>query len=219
MSAQSSQMAPPAPTGELHPTRAAATPAVWANPAALGLAGFSLANLLLNVINAGWLPQTAIPAVLPLAFFAGGIAQLIAAVGEFRRGNTFGLTAFGSYGVFWLALTGFFGLEAPKLGSQAAASHALAWFLLCWLIWTVLMWVATFRVSVVLNLLFLNLIGVFAFQAAGLGFNNPGLVKIGGYLGIALSVIGFYAALECVVNETFGRSVIPNRLLVPTHLR
>lgn len=178
-----------------------------------------MANLLLNVINAGWLPQSAMPAVLPLAFFAGGIAQLIAAVCEFRRGNTFGVTAFGSYGVFWLALVGFLGLEEPKFPSPAAASHALAVFLLCWLIWTVVLWVATFRVSLVLNLLFLDLIAVFAFLAAGLGFGNTTLVHVGGYLGIVLSVIGFYGALEAVVNETFGRPVIPNRLLAPHHLR
>ena len=204
---------------EQHRARAVAGPAVLANPAALGLAGFALANLLLSVINAGWLPQSAIPAVLPLGFFAGGIAQLIAAAGEFRRGNTFGATGFGSYGVFWLALVGFLGVEVPKFPSLAAANHALAVFLLCWLIWTVLLWVATFRVSMVLNLLFLNLIAVFAFLAAGLGFNNTALVHVGGYLGIVLSAIGFYGALEAVVNETFGRPVIPNRLLAPHHLR
>jgi uncharacterized protein len=197
----------------------AARPAALADPAALGLAGFSLANLLLNVINAGWLPQSAMPAVLPLAFFAGGIAQLIAAACEFRRGNTFGVTAFGSYGVFWLALTGFLGLEVPKFPSQAAANHALAVFLLCWLIWTVLLWVATFRVSLVLNVLFLDLIAVLAFLAAGLGFGNTTLVHVGGYLGIVLSVLGFYGALEAVINETFGRPAIPNRLLTPHHLR
>jgi uncharacterized protein len=200
-------------------TRAATSPAMLANPAALGLAGFALANLLLNVINAGWLPHSAIPAVLPLAFFGGGIAQLIAAAVEFRRGNTFGATAFGSYGVFWLALVGFLGVEVPKFPSPAAANHALAVFMLCWLIWTVLLWVATFRVSLVLNLLFLNLIAVFAFLTAGLGFGNTTLVHVGGYLGIVLSVIGFYGALETVINETCDRPVIPNRLLTPRHLR
>jgi uncharacterized protein len=206
-------------SSEQHGATLAAGPAALANPAALGLAGFSLANLLLNVINAGWLPLSAMPAVLPLAFFAGGIAQLIAAAAEFRRGNTFGATAFGSYGVFWLALVGFLGVEAPKFPSPTAANHALAVFLLCWLIWTVLLWVATFRVSLVLNLLFLNLIGVFACLAAGLGFGDTAVVQVGGYLGILLSVIGFYAAFESVANETFGRPVIPNRLLTPPHLR
>ena len=118
-----------------------------------------------------------------------------------------------------MALVGFLGLEESKFSSPAAANHALAVFLLCWLIWTVLLWVATFRVSLVLNVLFLDLIGVFAFLAAGLGFGNTTLVQVGGYLGIVLSVIGFYGALEAVVNETCGRPVIPNRLLVPRHLR
>lgn len=205
------------PFDPLADARIGTAPAVrtLANPAALGLAGFSLANLLLNMINAGFLAESALPAVLPLAVFGGGIAQLMAAAGEYQRGNTFGTTAFGSYGAFWLALWAFFAFRQGEFATPAAANHALAMFLLCWAIWTVLVWVASFRVSLVLNLLFLDLIGVFAFQAAGLGFDNMSLVRIGGYLGILLSVIGFYAALEVVVNETFGRPLIPNRLLVP----
>lgn len=189
--------------------------AAMANPAALGLAGFAVANLLLNVINVGWLPQSAMPAVLPLAFFAGGIAQLIAAVGEFRRGSTFGTTAFGSYGVFWLSLWGFLEFQVDKFPSEAAAHQALGVFLMCWLIWTVFVWIASFRVSVVLNLLFLDLIGVFACQSAGFVSGSTTLVHAGGYFGIMLSVIGFYGAVETVINETFGRTVLPNRLLSP----
>ncbi len=187
-----------------------------ANPAALGLAGFSLANLLLNIVNAGFLTESSLPAVLPLALFAGGIAQLIAAVGEFYRGNTFGITAFGSYGVFWLSLWAFFTFEQAQFPAPALANHTLAVFLLCWFIWTVLVWIASFRVSVVLNLLFLDLMGVFAFQAAGFGFDNITLVRVGGYLGLVLSAIGFYAALEVIVNETFGKAIVPNRALAPS---
>jgi succinate-acetate transporter protein len=194
-------------------------PSAPANPAALGLAGFAVANLMLNFINSGWLPQSALPGVLPLAFFAGGLAQLIAAIGEFRRGDTFGTTAFGSYGVFWLSLWGFFTFEENKFPTQAVAHHALAVFLGCWLIWTVFVWIASFRVSVVLNLLFLDLIGVFAFLSAGFAFGNQSLVHIGGYLGIVLSVIGFYGAVAALVNETFGRRVVPNRELIPRSVR
>lgn len=193
--------------------RAAST--TFANPASLGLAGFSLANLLLNIINAGFLAESSIPAVLPLALFAGGIAQLVAAVAEFRRGNTFGMTAFGSYGVFWLSLWAFFSFEHSAFPTPAAANHALAFFLLCWFIWTVLVWIASFRVSVVLNLLFLDLMGVFGVQAAGFGWDNTTLIRVGGYLGLVLSAIGFYAALEIIVNETFGKAVVPNPTLAP----
>lgn len=196
-----------------------ATVTALANPAALGLAGFSLANLLLSLINAGFLGETTIPAVLPLALFGGGIAQLMAAIGEYQRGNTFGTTAFGSYGAFWLALWAFFSFRQTEFATPTAANHALAMFLLCWAIWTVLVWIASFRTTLVLNLLFLDLLGVFAFQAAGLGFDNTTLVHVGGFLGILLSVIGFYAALEVVVNETFGRPLIPNRLLAPAQAR
>jgi succinate-acetate transporter protein len=220
---ETSREAPPTefdPTaGQQSKAAVAASPTLLANPAAIGLAGFSLANLLLNFINIGWFPLSDTPMVIPLGFFAGGLAQLIAAVAELRRGNTFGVTGFGSYGVFWLSIAMFFGLEEPKFASTAGFNHALAAFLLCWLIWTVLIWIASFRVSLVLNLLFLDLIGVFAFQAAGLGFDNITLVRVGGWFGIALSAIGFYGALEAVVNETFGRSVIPNKLLLPQHLQ
>ena len=196
--------------------RAAST--TLANPASLGLAGFALANLLLNVINAGFLGESSLPAVLPLALFAGGLAQVLAAIGEFRRGNTFGTTAFGSYGVFWLSLWAFFTFEQTQFPTPAAANHTLAVFLLCWFIWTVLVWIASFKVSVVLNVLFLDLMGVFAFQAAGFGWDNTTLVRVGGYLGLLLSAIGFYAALEVIVNETFGKVVVPNRALTPAHM-
>src|ERR1700679_1737588 len=72
-----------------------------ANPGPLGLAGFGLTTCVLSAINAGLLPHEAVPIVVPLAFAYGGVAELIARVLEFRTGNTFGMVAFTSYGLFW----------------------------------------------------------------------------------------------------------------------
>src|SRR5438105_14574520 len=85
--------------------RAAAAAPIIANPGPLGLCGFALTTFVLSSINAGLIPGAdAAKMVVGLAFFYGGIAQLLAGMWEFKSGNTFGATAFSSYGAFWLAV-------------------------------------------------------------------------------------------------------------------
>ena len=76
-------------------------PRPTANPGPLGLAGFGLTTVVLSCVNAGLLSHEAVPVVVPLAFAYGGVAQIIAGILEFRTGNTFGMVAFLSYGLFW----------------------------------------------------------------------------------------------------------------------
>src|SRR5579883_2655188 len=83
---------------------AAAAPAT-ANPAPLGLCGFALTTFVLSTLNAGWFSAATFGVVVPLALFYGGLAQLLAGMWEFKAGNTFGATAFSSYGAFWLSFT------------------------------------------------------------------------------------------------------------------
>ena len=73
-----------------------------ANPAPLGLMGFGMTTVLLNIHNTGMFPISAV--ILAMGIFYGGIAQIIAGCMEFKKGNTFGTTAFTSYGLFWLTL-------------------------------------------------------------------------------------------------------------------
>jgi succinate-acetate transporter protein len=107
-----------------------------ANPAPLGLMGFGMTTVLLNIHNAGFMPISAMILAMGLAY--GGLAQVIAGILEFKKGNTFGLTAFTSYGFFWISLV--FLILLPKLGlGDAADEFAMGWYLLMWGIFTLFM--------------------------------------------------------------------------------
>lgn len=132
-----------------------------ANPAPLGLMGFALTTFVLSCYNAGifGISVTSPPNVVTgLALFYGGLAQLLAGMWEFKTGNTFGATAFASYGAFWLSyaaiLIPWFGVHDGYLGHEADVAPAVAIFLLGWAIFTFLMWFGTLKANVALSALF-----------------------------------------------------------------
>jgi succinate-acetate transporter protein len=177
-----------------------------ANPGPLGLAGFGLTTCVLSAINAGLLPHEAVPAVVPLAFAYGGIAQLIAGVLEFKNGNTFGMVAFTSYGLFWW----WFALLNWTVGAgwlHSPPPSAVATVLLMWGVLTLLLWVVTFRTSKAVWSIFLLLWITFFLLAAGdFGY---GTGTLGGYLGLLTGLDALAVAFIEVLNATAGRTVIP----------
>ncbi len=124
-----------------------------ADPAPLGLAAFALTTFLLSLVNAGVLPATAEPIVLGVALAYGGIAQMLAGMWEFRKGNVFGATVFTSYGAFWISFWAYVTFFAEKIPKEQHGTAA-GWFLLAWAVFTVLMLVAALRTTAVLALLF-----------------------------------------------------------------
>jgi uncharacterized protein len=187
-----------------------AAPAV-ANPAPLGLSAFALTTFVLSATNAGFI----LPAVftggsvaIGLAFFYGGIVQLVAGIQEFRAGNTFGATAFCSYAGFWMAL-GFVLLPGTGILASLATTKTLnqgvGVFLLGWTIFTGLMLIATFRTSlaliVVFALLFLTFLSLtIGWLAGGVGTSTfTTWIGIGGWLGIATALVAWYTALAGVL--------------------
>src|SRR6266704_5749457 len=187
----------------------AAAPAV-ANPAPLGLSAFALTTFVLSASNAGFIfPAvfTGGTVVVGLALFYGGIVQLVAGIQEFRQGNTFGATAFCSYGGFWLAL-GFTLLPGSgilaALVSTKTLSQGVGTFLLGWTIFTGLMLIATFRISgaliAVFALLFLTFLSLTIGWIAGVGTGTfTTWVGIGGWLGIVTALAAWYTALAGVL--------------------
>lgn len=164
-----------------------------ANPAPLGLSAFALTTFVLSSANAGWFPATGVPVVVGLALFYGGLMQFVAGIQEFRTGNTFGATAFCSYGGFWLALG--FDIWQPNLIPGHAA---LGFFLLGWTIFTGWMFLGTLRTNLalmaVIGLLFLT------FLALALGeFGIGGMHVLGGYLGILTALVAWYTALAGIL--------------------
>ncbi|MBX6351539.1 MAG: acetate uptake transporter [Clostridia bacterium] len=176
-----------------------------ANPAPLGLAGFAFTTWMLSMINAGWYTADDIGLVLALAFAYGGLAQLVAGVLEYPRGNTFGTVAFFSYGAFWVSLALFFHLFDGR-----ATSGFLGWYLLVWGVFTFYMWLGTFRLNMAVQLVFLALWVTFVLLALG-SFGVEGFTTIGGYVGLVTAIIAFYTSAAEVINEVNGREVLPVR--------
>src|SRR5258708_2753489 len=196
----------------------AAAPAV-ANPAPLGLSAFALTTFVLSSSNAGFLLPVGGGAaiVVGLALFYGGLVQLIAGVQEFRAGNTFGATAFCSYGGFWMAL-GFVllpptGILAALTAEKAVASGLTA-FLLGWTIFTVMMFLGTFRSSGALMAVFAFLSLTFLGLTIGWWVNASGSdgttwIQIGGWLGIVTALLAWYTALSGVLAATKAPLQLP----------
>jgi succinate-acetate transporter protein len=191
------------------PTVAAAA---IANPGPLGLAAFALTTFVLSMFNAGLVSSTAEPIVFGLALAYGGLAQLLAGMWEFRTGNTFGATAFTSYGAFWLsfwAFVQFFEKDVPK----ADAGHAVGLYLIAWGIFTTYMFVASLRTTGAVALVFFLLALTFIVLGIGNAGAHTGIVKLGGWIGLATALAAWYASFAEVTNATFGRTVFPTKPL------
>jgi hypothetical protein len=181
-----------------------------ANPGPLGLAGFGLTTVVLSCVNAGILPPDAAAAVVPLAFAFGGVAQIIAGILEFKTGNTFGMVAFTSYGLFWW----WFAFLKWTIGAgwmKAPPSSGVAVTLLMWGVFTFLLWIVSFRLSKGVWSIFLLLWITFFFLASGdfgyyIGSLNCG--RIGGYFGLLTGIDALLVAFIEVLNATAQRTVI-----------
>ena len=178
-----------------------------ANPAPLGLLGFGMTTVLLNLHNAGFFELNAM--ILAMGICYGGIAQIIAGIMEWKKGNTFATAAFSSYGLFWLTLVVL--ILLPKLNlSPAADSTAMAAYLAMWGLFTAVMFVGTFRLNRALQIVFGTLTVLFFLLAfgdytgAGAGFKH-----FTGYEGIICGFSAVYTGLAQVLNELYGKVVLP----------
>jgi len=178
-----------------------------ADPAPLGLAGFAATTFVLSFVNAGLVNAGVVAAVLPLALFYGGLAQLLAGLLEYRRGNTFGTMAFTTYGAFWLAFVAYERLFAPLAGT--AGGSAVGMFLLMFGIVTAYLAIAALRVSGAVLTVFVLLTLTFLLLAIGNFAASDGIKHVGGYVGILTALAAFYTSAALVINATWKRQVLP----------
>jgi len=197
-----------------HTTSPAVAPAPafgahFADPAPLGLAGFALTTFMLSSFNSGLAPKSAEVVVLGVALFYGGIAQLLAGMWEFAKGNTFGALAFSSYGAFWMAFWYLVshGKDLPTTGTDAA--QGIGVFLLAWTIFTLYMTVVTARISGLLFTLFAVLLVTFSFLTIGEFSGSSTMTHIGGYLGLVTAMVAWYGSFAGVLNGTAKRVIMP----------
>lgn len=174
-----------------------------ANPAPLGLAGFAFTTWMLSMVNAGWFPAGSTNLVLALAMAYGGTAQMVAGILEYKKGNTFGTVAFFSYGAFWWSFALF-----VHFFSAGVPSAFVGWYLFVWGVFTFYMWIATFRANMALQLVFLALWVTFVLLAIGT-WGAPSIGTVGGYAGLITAILAFYLSAAEVINEAYGRSVLP----------
>ncbi|WP_315709250.1 acetate uptake transporter [Brenneria uluponensis] len=177
-----------------------------ANPGPLGLMGFGMTTVLLNLHNAGFFSLSAI--ILSTGIFYGGIAQILAGMLEYKKGNTFGVTAFTSYGAFWLTLVAI--IMLPKMGlAETSDAKFLGVFLGLWGVFTLFMFFGTLCANRALQFVFASLTLLFALLAIGNFTGNHGLIIFAGYEGIICGASAIYLAMAEVVNEQMGRTILP----------
>lgn len=174
------------------------------NPAPLGLMGFGMTTVLLNLANAGFFGFNSM--ILAMGIFYGGIAQLIAGIMEWRKGNTFAATAFCSYGSFWLTLVWL--IESPGL-KLPPDGHAMGAYFLIWGFFTLFLFVGTLRLNRALQVVFATLTILFALLAAAKFSGAAWLGTVAGYEGIVCGASAMYAGFAQVLNEVYGRIVLP----------
>jgi succinate-acetate transporter protein len=177
-----------------------------ANPAPLGLLGFGMTTVLLNIHNTGYYTLGAM--ILAMGVFYGGLAQVFAGWMEWKKGNTFGTVAFSSYGLFWLTLVGL--LLGPKLGLWDATSEGLmGWYFIFWGLFTFAMFIGTLRINRSLQVVFATLALLFLLLAIRDWAGSEVVGKIAGWEGIICGLSAIYAAVAQVLNEVYGKVVLP----------
>ncbi len=177
-----------------------------ANPAPLGLLGFGMTTVLLNLHNAGLFSLSAM--ILAMGIFYGGMAQIFAGWMEWKKGNTFGTTAFTSYGLFWLTLVGL--ILLPNIaGAGAAETGGMVAYLFMWGLFTFVMWIATLKHNKALQVVFFTLFILFWLLALGDATGSAAIKTFAGWEGIFCGLSAVYLALAQVLNETYGKTVLP----------
>ena len=176
-----------------------------ANPAPLGLMGFGMTTILLNIHNAGFFPIDSM--ILAMGIFYGGLGQVLVGMMCFKRGDTFGTTAFTSYGLFWLSLVGI--LVMPYMGLPASPGSFMGWYLALWGVFTAFMFVGSLCYPVAKQVVFGSLTILF-FLLAARDFTGSSVIgTIAGIEGIFCGASAIYFAMAQVINNEYGRVVLP----------
>ena len=178
-----------------------------ANPAPLGLMGFGMTTVLLNIHNAGFIALGSM--ILAMGIFYGGLAQIIAGILEYKKGNTFGVTAFTSYGLFWLSFVALVIIPNLITGITAPNSTALATYLFMWGLFTFMMFISTLKKNKALQFVFISLAILFWLLTLGDFTGNATITMIAGYEGIICGLSAIYLAMAEVINETYGKTILP----------
>ena len=177
------------------------------NPAPLGLMGFGMTTILLNMHNAGFFALDTM--ILAMGIFYGGLAQVIAGIMEWKKGNTFACTAFTSYGMFWLTLVGLIVLPKAGWGLAGPGGYSMPAYLAMWGLFTLILFIGTLRLNRALQVVFGSLTVLFFLLAIGDATGIAAIGKVAGWEGLFCGASAVYAGLAQVLNEVYGKTVWP----------
>jgi len=173
------------------------------NPAVVGLAGFGLTTLILQLHNLG---LCGLGPVVALGLIFGGAAQLMAGLQEFKVGNNFGYSAFTSYGAFWISLAVI--LLFNKYDIYKSSGTDIGYFLVVWTLYTAIMWVGALRIHGAMASTFtLLLAGFILLDLAHFGY--PAMTKVAAYVLILCALNAWYMMAHVIFMQVFGRDVLP----------
>lgn len=179
-----------------------------ANPAPLGLLGFGMTTVLLNIHNAGYYELNSM--IMGMGIFVGGIAQIFAGLQEWKKNNTFGATAFTAYGSFWLSLVAIWLIPKFAWGAGFKSDEvSMGCYLSMWGLFTLFMFFGTLRLNRVLQTVFLSLTVLFFLLAISDFTGSKQLRVIAGYEGIFCGLSAFYGCVAQILNEIYGKAVLP----------
>ena len=177
------------------------------NPAPLGLMGFGMTTILLNLHNAGFIPLDMM--ILSMGIFYGGLAQVIAGAMEWKKGNTFAATAFTSYGMFWLSLVAIVVLPKSVPGVAAPGGYAMPAYLGMWGLFTLVLFIGTLRLNRALQVVFGSGMLLFGLLVVADAAGNGSIAKLAGWVGLFCGASAVYTGLAQVLNEVYGKTVWP----------
>lgn len=173
-----------------------------ANPAPLGLLGFGMTTILLNLHNSGIIPLSIV--IVSMGIALGGVAQIIAGIMEFKAGNTFGATVFSAYGLFWWSLVIIWALPITNKADETS----MGFYLLLWFVFTACMFVGTLKHNRITQIVFGSLTILFLMLAIGdfTGIHN--IKVIAGYIGIFCGLSAIYSSVGQIINLEFKKELI-----------
>lgn len=174
-----------------------------ANPAPLGLLGFGMTTLLLNIHNAGFIPLSIV--IIAMGFALGGTAQIAAGIMEFKKDNCFGATAFTAYGLFWWSLII---IWIKPFGIEVADAYSMGFYLGIWFIFTLFMFVGTLKHNRISQIVFGSLTILFLLLSIANFSGSEAIHTIAGYVGIFCGASAIYSAMGQIINEEFKKTVI-----------
>lgn len=177
-----------------------------ANPGSLGLLAFGMTTILLNLHNIGIFEMSSM--ILAMGIFYGGMAQIIAGILEFKKNNSFGMTAFVSYGFFWISLVALILLPKWNLISAPSPNSMVA-YLIMWGIFTGLMFIGTLKINKALQFVFASLAILFFLLALADFTGSVPIKTFAGYEGVICGASAIYAGFATLLNEVYGKVIMP----------